>query len=83
MRLTAIIERACDGGFTIHAPKVAGVYDPAPTEREAKEEFVEMLQEQAEDAFERDGVYPDWFVDGVLPEIDYAPQIYKTEGDFC
>lgn len=79
MVLTAIIERACDGGFTIHAPKVEGVYAPAPTEQEAKEEFVEMLQEQAEDAFDRNGVYPDWFANGEMPEIDYT---YSLSGFF-
>ncbi len=79
MKLTAIIERAQDGGFTIHTPEVFGVYAPAPTESEAKAEFLEMLEEQAEEIFEQDGAYPQWYVPGKGIEVEYT---YSLSGFF-
>lgn len=79
MTLTAIIERATDGGFTIHAPEVFGVYAPAPTESEAKAEFLEMLEEQAEDICERTGRYPEWYIPGKDIKVEYT---YSLSGFF-
>ncbi len=79
MRLTAIIERAQDGGFTIHSPEVFGVYAPAPTENEAKAEFLEMLEEQAEEIYDQDGAYPQWYVPGEEIDVEYT---YSLSGFF-
>lgn len=76
--ITAIIERASDGGFTVYSPSVKGVYAPAPTEAEAKAEFEEMLEEQAEDIQERTGEMPAWYSNG-KPEIEYT---YSLSGFF-
>ncbi len=71
--LTAIIEKASDGGFSVYSPDVPGVYAPAPTEEEAKAEFVEMLEEQAEDMFDSTGKYPAWYsADGIEVEYTYS-----------
>lgn len=78
MKLTAIIERARDGGFTIHSEVVKGVYAPGPTEAEAKAEFMEMLGEQAEFIEERTGAMPEWYADGA-PEVEYT---YSLSGFF-
>jgi predicted RNase H-like HicB family nuclease len=59
--ITAIIEKGNDGGFNIYSPDVKGVYASAPTEAEAKSEFLEMLEEQAEDIMERSGTCPTWY----------------------
>lgn len=71
--LTAIIERASDGGFTVYSPDVPGVYAPAPTEDEAKAEFLEMLEESAEDILDTTGKYPEWYsADGMEVEYTYS-----------
>lgn len=77
-KITAIIERASDGGFSIYAPSVNGAYAPAPTEAEAKEEFIEMLHEQADYYKERKGEYPEWYADGNF-EVEYT---YSLSGFF-
>lgn len=79
MKITAIIERATDGGFSIYSPSVPGVFAPAPTEDEAKAEFQDMLEEQAEDIFEREGKYPEWFIPETPTEIEYT---YSMSGFF-
>lgn len=79
MKLTAIIERAADGGFVIHSPQVEGVYAPAPTENEAKEEFLSMLEEAAEDQQERNGCYPEWYCAGIGAAVEYT---YALSGFF-
>lgn len=77
-KITAIIERASDGGFSIYAPSVKGAYAPGLTEAEAKDEFVGILHEQAEYFQERTGHLPDWYADG-SPEIEYT---YSLSGFF-
>lgn len=77
-KITAIIERASDGGVTISAPSVKGVYAPAPTEAEAKAEFIEMLHEQAEYILEISGKFPEWYDNGNF-EIEYT---YALSGFF-
>lgn len=79
MKVNAIIERAKDGGFTIHSPEVFGVYAPAPTESEAKVEFMEMLEEQAEEIKEQEGKYPQWYMPGGEIEVEYK---YSLSGFF-
>lgn len=79
MTITAIIERATDGGFSIYSPSIPGVFAPAPTEDEAKAEFRDMLEEQAEDVLQRDGKYPEWYKEGTLSEIEYT---YSMSGFF-
>lgn len=75
--ITAIIEKAQDGGFSIYSPQIKGVYAPGPTEEEAKEEFAEMLAEEAEDVKERTGSYPEWH--GQDAEIEFT---YSISGFF-
>lgn len=71
--LTAIIEKGTDGGFNIYSPDVRGVYAPAPTETEAKKEFEEMLQEEAEEILVNVGKYPGWYSpDGIDIEYTYS-----------
>lgn len=77
-KITAIIERASDGGFTVYSSSVKGVYAPAPTEDEAKAEFEEMLIEQAEDIEERSGEPPVWYADGQI-DVEYT---YSLSGFF-
>ena len=78
MKLEAIIEKAKDGGISIHSPQVKGVYAAAPTEEEAKAEFVEMLDEMAEDILDNTGALPQWKRPGGY-DIDYT---YTLSGFF-
>lgn len=60
-KITVIVEKGDDGGFSVYSPEVMGVYAPGPTEQEAMEEFMEMLGEAAEDYYDRNGEYPEWY----------------------
>ena len=58
--IEAVIEKASDGGFTAFSDSVPGVYANGLTEEEVKQEFMEMMQEQAEYMEERTGEAPAW-----------------------
>lgn len=45
--ITVIIERGADGGFTAYSEQVPGVYANGLTEDEVRQEFAEMMSEQA------------------------------------
>lgn len=79
-QITAYIERASDGSFTISSPQVKGVYAQAPTVEEAQVEFIEMLGEQAVEIRKRTGRMPEWYgCDGL--QIVFIPYNTQEEGD--
>ena len=67
----AIIEKGEDGLFSIYALEISGVYGNGLTEQEAKDDFVEQLEEQAEFYFEKNGSYPEWSNDYTI-EYSYS-----------
>lgn len=69
--IIAIIEKAQDGGYSIYTEDVDGVYGSGLSEQEARENFLEILEEQAEYYKERKGVYPDWYISGYEVEFRY------------
>lgn len=66
-RITAIIERGDDGGFTIYAENVSGLIGTGMTEEEARQDFIEVRAEQAEFYAEKHGIKPEW----ANSEIDF------------
>jgi hypothetical protein len=68
--IISIIEKADDGGYSIYAKddKIP-VMGSGLTEDEAKEDYLQVLKEQAEYYKEKMGEYPDWFRNGY--EIEY------------
>lgn len=67
--LTAIIEKANDGGYSVYADGGIPVYGSGLTEDEARIEFETCVKEQAEYMKEREGAYPSWYADDL--QIDY------------
>lgn len=59
-KITAIIERGDDGGFTIYADDIKGLVGTGMTEDEARKDFIEVREEQAEFYEEKHGVAPEW-----------------------
>ncbi len=76
-RITAIIEKASDGGYGIYAEGNLPLFSSGLTEDEAREEFETLVREQAEFMKERQGEYPDWYSDDV--QVDYR---YDMSGFF-
>lgn len=74
--IAATIEKAPDGGYGIYTD-IEGLIGSGLTEKEAKADFCEVLEEQAAYYFERKGEYPDWYRDGY--EIEYY---YDISGFF-
>ena len=70
-KITAIIEKASDGGYGIYATNDIPVFSSGMTEQEAKEEFENLITEQAEYVKERTGLYPDWYGDNIAIEYRY------------
>ena len=68
--IKAILERGEDGGFVAYSNSVPGVYANGQTEEEVKEEFVLMMEEQAEFMKERTGELPEFA--GAKVEFTYA-----------
>lgn len=58
--IKAIIEKGEDGLFSVYAKEIPGAYGSGLTEQEAKDDFVEQLEEQSEFHFEKTGFYPEW-----------------------
>lgn len=58
--IKAVIEVASDGGYSAFSPSIPGVYANGLTETEAKREFLEMMEEQAEYQTEQTGSRPAW-----------------------
>lgn len=59
--ITAIIEKANDGGYAIYCKEISGLLGSGLTESEAKEDFVQVLEEQADFYKEKHGDFPKWF----------------------
>lgn len=76
-KIIAIIEKASDGGFGIYSKDIAGAVGYGLTEQESKEDFLEILQEQAEYYKEKYGTLPDWYSENI--EIEYK---YDFSGFF-
>ena len=75
--IQAIIEKADDGGISVYSENVNGAYGFGLTEQEAKEDFISVLEEQAEYYRERHGEFPDWYKSGY--SVDY---VYDLSGFF-
>lgn len=76
-KITAIIEKGKDGGYAIYSKDVDGLYGYGLNEAEAREDFAEIIEEQAEFYKERKGSYPDWYEKGI--EVDFR---YDMSGFF-
>ena len=59
-KITAIIERGDDGGFSIYAEDIKGLIGTGMTEDEARQDFIEVREEQAEFYEEKHGELPEW-----------------------
>ena len=76
-KIKAIIEKANDGGISIYSEDVNGAYGFGLTEQEAKNDFISILEEQAEYYSEKHGEYPAWYKSGY--SVDY---VYDLSGFF-
>ena len=59
-KVTAIIERGEDGGFSIFCTDIEGLVGTGMTEEEARQDFLEVMEEQAEYCLEQTGRSPKW-----------------------
>ena len=59
-KITAIIERGDDGGFSIYAEYIKGLVGTGMTEDEARQDFIAVREEQAEFYEEKHGEVPEW-----------------------
>ena len=69
--IKAIIEKANDGGISVYSEDVDGAYGFGPTEQEAKDDFISVLEEQAEYYKEKHGKLPAWFQSGYSVKYVY------------
>lgn len=76
-KIVGIIEKADDGGFSIYTEELNGVFGYGLTEEEAKNDFIEVLHEQAEYFKERKGYYPEWHDNDM--QVEY---VYDLSGFF-
>lgn len=76
-KIQAVIEKANDGGISIYSEDVDGAYGSGLTEQEAKEDFVSVIEEQAEYYKEKHGDFPAWYKSGY--SISY---VYDLSGFF-
>lgn len=77
-KITAIIEKADDGGYGIYAEDSRiPLFSNGMSEQEAKDEFEALVHEQAEFMRNRQGCYPEWYSENV--KIDYR---YDMSGFF-
>ena len=67
--ITAIIEKASDGGYAVYCKEISGLVGYGLTENEATEDFMQVLDEQADFYKERHGEFPKWYANG--HEIEY------------
>lgn len=75
--IVAILEKAEDGGYGVYTKSVQGAYGYGLTEQEAKNDFVDVLNEQAEFYKEKKGMFPEWYTENL--SIDYK---YDFSGFF-
>lgn len=76
-KIKAIIEKANDGGISVYSEDVNGAYGFGLTEQEAKDNFMSVLEEQAEYYKEKHGDFPVWYKSGY--SVDY---VYDLSGFF-
>lgn len=76
-KIKAIIEKANDGGISIYSEDVNGAYGFGLTEQEAKDDFISLIEEQAEYYKEKRGNFPNWYKSGY--SVDY---VYDLSGFF-
>ena len=76
-KINAIIERSDSGGISIYSDDVNGAYGFGLTEEEARDDFLSVLEEQAEYYKEIHGDYPSWKKEGY--EVNY---MYDISGFF-
>lgn len=69
--VTAIIEKATDGGYSVYTKDVKGAVGYGLSEAEAKEDFAYVLEEQFEFFQERTGSVSDWVEEGYVIEYRY------------
>ena len=70
--LVGVIEKASDGGYGIYALEdVIPVTGYGLTEEEAKKDFVEQIEEQADYYKEKKGTYPEWYEENLEVEYRY------------
>ena len=69
--ITAIIEKASDGGYGIYACSGYPIFGSGLTEQEARQSFEQCLTEQAEFMKQSQGRYPDWFNNNLIIEYRY------------
>lgn len=72
MKVKAIIEKGSDGFFSIYTEHVAGAVGSGETEAEAKADFLEVLEEQADFHKEKKGFYPTWYDGELVVEYEYS-----------
>ncbi len=70
-KIKAIIEKANDGGISIYSEDVNGAYGFGLTEQEAKDDFIFLIEEQAEYYKEKHGDFPNWYKSGYSVEYVY------------
>lgn len=75
MKIKAIIEKAHDGGISIYCEEIKGLYGYGNDEKEAKEDFEAVIEEQAEYYAEKHCVEPEWRA----CEVEY---VYDISGFF-
>lgn len=68
--IETVIEKCSDGGFTAFSDSVPGVYASGMTEEEVRQEFLDMMEEQAGYIEETTGKAPAW--KGAKVEFVYA-----------
>lgn len=71
-RVQAIIEKGDDGGYSIIAKDISGVYGYGLTEEEAKADFEEVLFEQLEYIQEKTGKKPEYDTGNVEYRYDFS-----------
>ena len=76
--MKAIIERGSDGGFSVYTEEAKGLFGYGLTEEEAKTDFVDVLEEQAEYYKENMGEFPKWYANGSYA-LEY---VYDLSGFF-
>lgn len=69
--VTAIIEKATDGGYSIYTKDIKGTVGYGMSEAEAKNDFTDVLEEQLEFFQERTGSVSDWAKEGYTIEYRY------------
>lgn len=76
-RIRAIIEKGTDGGYAVYSKDVTALFGSGVSEAEARNDFLEVMKEQAEFYREKRGEYPGWYEPGC--EVDF---LYDMSGFF-